>query len=358
MLPMGCEHRLNVRSTAEMTVGDLARLKTVLESSGAIGRYEWESRPKRGGLIFRFVPLFLLYMLMECRKTTYRGIVKNLSDDDCISLGLTDAGGGPKRPSAATLNEFVNKRLPCIIGDIGNEIVSAIIGMSGKLIITIDSTPVQASRYNRDADYNPYYEIRMDKCHILMVNGHPLFMIQSSGNAGDNPFAEPLIRMLSGCDIGGKEIEIYVDGGYDAFLTYAVAYMVTGTVMMCNYGPDAVHSGADDEKIRDTYARMWKTKGYDPHKKNDIDFMLRFLYANGKEELTGRYLRDRSMDLDKDGAGRPSTRFVCETMHRSMKRWIELSIFRIRKATKILRMRCRFLCVQFLSMLFTDYLEA
>ena len=357
MLPIDTKQRLDVRSTAEMTVRELSRLRTVLESSETIGRYEYVNRPKRGEIVFRFIPLFLLYVLMECRKTTYRGIVKNLSDDDCVHLGLVDRSGNAKRPSAATLNGFVNKRLPNVMNDIGKEIVSLILRMSPDLIVTIDSTPVQASRYNFDADFSPYYNIRMDKCHILMVNGYPLFMIHSNGNAGDNPFAEPLIRMLSGADLEGRSVEIYVDGGYDAFLTYAVAYMITGTVMRCNHRTDAAYSDTDDEKVRNAYARMWKVNGYDAHMKNDIDFMLRFLYRNGKEELVGQYLRDRSMDLEEE-KGRPSVRFVCETMHRSMKRWIELSIFGIRKATKTLRMRCRFLCTQFLSILFIGYLEA
>jgi len=356
MLPISFEHRLCSRSTAEMTVEELVRLKKVLESSDVIRKYEWENRPKRGGTVFGIVSLLLLYLLMESRKTTYRGSVKNLSDEDCTLLGLADREGRPRRPSAATLNGFVNKRLPDIMEGIGREIVSVILGMSSKLIVTIDSTPAQASRYNYDADYSPYYEIRMDKCHILMVNGYPLFMIQSSGNAGDNPFAEPLIGMLAGYSIKGKEIEIYVDGAYDAFLTYAAAYMATGRVMRCSYGNDAVYSGTDDKKIRDVYARMWKTNGFDSHKKNDIDFMLRFLFHNGEQELVGKYLRDRCMDMDKE-KGKPPVRFVCETMHRSMKRWINLDIFRIRKATKVLRMKCRFLCVQMLSLLFKGYLE-
>jgi hypothetical protein len=357
MLPVNSKYRLDVRSTAEMTVGDLAHLKAVLESSEAVKGYERENRPERGGLVFGFVPLFLLYLLMECRKTTYRGVVKNLSDDDCMRLGLTDRNGRPKRPSSATLNGFVNKRLPDAMGGIGKEMAAAVIGMSPKLIITIDSTPLQASRYNYDADYSPYYEIRMDKCHMLMVNGYPMFMIQSGGNAGDNPFAEPLVRMLSGYEIGGKDIEIYVDGGYDAFLTYAAAYMVTGAVMRCNQGADAVRSGVGGGKIRGAYARMWKAEGYDPYKKNDTDFMLRFLFMNGEQELVGRYLRDRSMDLDEEES-KPSTRFVCETMHRSMKRWVAFDIFRIRRATKALRIRCRFLCVQMLSLLFRGYMDA
>ena len=350
------ERRLDARSTAEMTVDDLALLGTTLNSSETIKKYEFDNRPKRGGTIFGLVPMFLLYILMECRKTTYRGVVKNLSDHDCVCLGLTDRKGRPKRPSAATLNGFVNKKLVKISDIIGKETVSAVLRTSSKLIITIDSTPAEASRYNFDADFNPYYNVRMDKCHIIMVNGFPMFMVQSRGNDGDNPYAETLIRMLSGCDLGGKEIEIHLDGAYDAFLTFAVAYMVTGVIMRCNIRSYAVYSGVDDEKLRDEYAGMWKKKGFDPHRKNDVDFMLRFLFRNGKEELAGQYIRDRSMELDKKEE-RTTARFVCETMHRSMKRWIDFSIFRIRRATKLVRMRCRFLCVQLLSTLFREYLD-
>lgn len=105
---------------------------------------------------------------------------------------------------------------------------------------------------------------------------------------------------------------------------------------------------------------MWKRDGYDPYRKGDMDFMLRFLCRHGREELVGKHLRDRSMRMNEaeaDGMAR-NVRHVCETMHRAMKRWVDFSIFRLVRRTKEARIRCRFLCLQLLSLLFRGYVSS
>jgi hypothetical protein len=351
--------RLNSRSTAEMTVDEMILLRVSLESSEAIKQYEYDNRPKRGGIRYGFVQLFLLYLYMECRKTTYRGVVRNLSDHECRCLMFPKNGGGVCRPpSPATLNHFVNHVLARITEDIGKEISKAVLAVrpDHAYTYTLDSTPMQASRYNFDADYHPHYEIRMDKAHMIMADGFPISMLHSNGHANDGPYGIPLVERMCEISPGMKAGEIHADGLYDAFLTYAYVYIHTGMMMRCNQGIGAVHSGFTDERIVEEYNGLWKKKGYDPHRKNDIDFMLRFLYKHGKEETVGMYLRDRSMDLDAK-EGKTNARHVCETVHRAMKRWMAFDIFRIAKATKTIRVRCRFLCLQLLATLFKGYAE-
>ena len=41
----------------------------------------------------------------------------------------------------------------------------------GGLAFTADSTPLEASRYSKWADYNGHCRIRMAKSHLIMVNG-------------------------------------------------------------------------------------------------------------------------------------------------------------------------------------------
>jgi len=349
------KYRLDVRSTAEMTVDQLSLLRIPLESSKTILEYEAEHRPRRGGIRFGFVPLLMLYLLMECRKTTYKGVLRNLSDHDCACLGLPAGRDGRfLRPSVGTLNTFVNKRLAEIADGLIWEVARAVMEAAPKgaaVVVTLDSTPLPASCWNKDADYSPHYEIRMDKAHIIMLNGHPLFMFHSNGNAGDNPFAAPLIELFRGVDDGGRRYRVYGDGQYDSFETYAHVYVTMGSLMTCNVRENAVLSGVDEGKVREEYCGLWRAEGYDPHRKGDVDFMLRFLYDNGKAETVGKYLRDRC--LEAEGQNRP--RHVCETVHRAMKRWVDFDILRIRKATKEVRVKCRFLCVQLLSTLFREY---
>lgn len=360
MLPTLLERRLDVRSTEEMTVDELCMLREILESSETVRRHVSAHRPRRGGRVFGLVPLLLLYMLMECRKTTYRGVIRNLSEHDCICLGLVDEDGRPRRPSYATLNAFVNRTLALMASAIGDELAAAVLTTMPLKAYTLDSTPLQASRYNTDAEYSEHYQIRMDKAHILMADGYPLFMLHSGGNAADSPFAEPLIDRLPRTRPSRGAMEFHADGAYDAFLTYARVYLSTGAVLRCNQGTDAVYHGVDEGAIRNAYARMWKLDGYDPHRKNDMDFMLRFLCRHGKEELVGKHLRDRSMRMNEDEADgkAKNVRHVCETMHRSMKRWVDLSIFRLVKRTKVARTQCRFLCLQLLSLLFRGYVSS
>ena len=237
---------------------------------------------------------------------------------------------------------------------ISDEFASAVLKTIPVSSYTLDSTPLQASRYNTDAVLNPHYSIRMDKAHILMADGYPLYQIHSGGGAHDGPFAAPLIDRLPGAGPAPGKMEFYTDGGYDSFRTYAKVYLATGSVMRCNYGLNALHHGMGENAIRKKYTGMWKKEGYDPHRKDDLDFMLRFLCRHGQERLVGMHLRDRSMLLPETGR---NVRQVCETMHRAMKRWVDFSIFRLVKRTRQARVRCRFLCLQLLSVLFKGYVD-
>ena len=156
-------------------------------------------------------------------------------------------------------------------------------------------------------------------------------------------------------------MEFHADGAYDAFLTCTSVYLSTAPVLRCNQGTDAVYHGVDETALRNAYARMWKRDGYNPHRKGDMDFMLRFLCRQGKEELVGTHLRDSSMRMNEEkekivnADERTNVRQVCETINRSMKRWVDFSIFRLVKRAKKMRTRCRFICLQLLSVLFRDY---
>jgi len=144
---------------------------------------------------------------------------------------------------------------------------------------------------------NPHYSIRMDKAHILMPDGYPLNCIHSGGGANDNPFASRLVDRLSPVD----GATFHADGAYDAFLTYTNVYQVTGAVMRCNHGSNTLFHGVDEHVIRRRYGRMWRLEGYDSERKDDLDFVLRFLCQHGEEVLVGKHLRDRSMLLPPDG---------------------------------------------------------
>lgn len=351
--------RINERSTAVMSVGDLCKLRAPLDSCEAIKVFEYGRRPKRGFRRYGFVQLFLLYMLMEIRKATFKGAISNVTDGELTEMGFPLRGDGhPYRPSVGTLNAFANLTLPGICDDIGNELSEAILASESGWLFTVDSTPMEASRYNRDAHYSPHYEIRMDKMHILMCNGKILTGISSDANECDSKFIPELVSRLDRLRPGIRPDTVAIlDGGYDAFDTYARFYIATGTVMRCNMRENAARSDRGEwRNLQHVYSKLRNRDGFDPEKKNDTDFVLRFLYRHGRTDLVGRFLRNKSMEADET-EGIAKGRWVCESVHRAMKRWIRFDVRDLVHATRRVRAKCRLLVAQFLCTLFRDYTD-
>jgi hypothetical protein len=73
---------------------------------------------------------------------------------------------------------------------------------------------MKASRYNSEAAFNPHYNIGMDKSHILMADGYPLYQIHSDGGANDAPFAEPFIDRLPGAHLAPGRMGFHANCGY------------------------------------------------------------------------------------------------------------------------------------------------
>lgn len=343
--------RLEGRSTKELSIDELSMLRVELESSKVIKEIEYKRRPKRGGAMYSFTSLLLLTMWKEVKGQTYKGILNDLDNHDLICLDLK------RRPSVGTLCHFVTRVLPKYCEEIGDELTEAVLKSIDTRVYTIDSTPLEAGRYNFQAKYNPHYEIRMDKSHILMASGFPMMQIHTDGLAGDSPMARPLLYRLSKLSIDRREDDVILtDGAYDCFETYADAWMATGCVMVCNHPVDSVyHSDIDDARMLKEYNSLRGAKGFDPERKHDMDFVLRFLCSNGRRRLVGIYLRNVSMLESEQYDGKDTRRQVCESAHRAFKRWLDFDIRGLRRSTRKVRIKCRFLFLQLLSTLFKGF---
>jgi len=86
-------------------------------------------------------------------------------------------------------------------------------------IFNEDSTPVEASRYDKYAKRNKHYGVKMYKAHIIMFETVPLYMSFTEGERHDNP--ESLKNMQVLADLGIKADIMNKDGGYHSFQNHA-----------------------------------------------------------------------------------------------------------------------------------------
>lgn len=247
--------------------------------------------------------------------------------------------------------------LPKYCEDIGDELTEAVLKYIDTMVYTIDSIPLEAGRYNFQAKFNPHYEIGMDKSHILMASGFPIKQIHTDGLAGDSPMVRPLLDHLRAISIDKRADNVVLtDGAYDCFEMYADTWMSTRYVMVCNYQIDSVYHGeVDDARILKDYNSLRGADRYDPERKHDVDYVLIFLYSNDRRRLVGMYLRNVSMLESEQYEGKDTRRQVCESAHRAFKRWLDSDIMGLRRSTRKVRVKCRFLLLQLLSTLFKGF---
>lgn len=148
-------------------------------------RHKWEFPP---------ILLFQFLIVKTFRQLSYRRLVSSLTKDDCEFLGINEIEPVIfSIPSASTLHDFAYNRLDpdglkAIMLSNGIQICQSIRNGTGM----IDSTPVEASRYDRYARFNSHYNCKMYKMHIFHLNDIPLFHLFSEGNEHDTPYAIPL----------------------------------------------------------------------------------------------------------------------------------------------------------------------
>jgi len=144
--------------------------------------------------IYPPILLFKLLIVLAFRKQSYRRLVKSLTIEDCLALEIhEEEPGNFVIPSASNVHDFAYNRLRLdgftrimqLIGAIACQNIQNGRGM-------VDSTPIEASRYDNYAKFNPHYFCKMFKMHIFHLDEFPLYEIFSEGNDPDAPYAIPL----------------------------------------------------------------------------------------------------------------------------------------------------------------------
>lgn len=285
-----------------------------------------------------------LFVVKCFRKLSYDKTISSLTEEEAILLSFFDENGQIKLPSGGTLHHFVKYRL----GEEGvNEIMmllgEKILKLSAEKEAKIDSTPLEASRYDKHADYNPHYECKMDKAHITMVGTYPVFMTHTKGLAGDSP---ELITHIKALKKMNTDFEFYsADGGYDSFLNHSDIWYHLNAKPIISYASNAViNQEGEDERINHWVNKKWKIGG---DIQASMENKLKFLYEIGRREQVGMYLRNQNIK-DETFDDQYKMRAECEKIHGHIKGTVKFDIRRVRNQSRKLYSLLSFIAYQLL----------
>ena len=111
------------------------------------------------------VILMIKLLVIMLQKQSYVRTIRLLTEEDCFNPGAEKTEAGYLLSNPATLHHFVKYRL-------GVEGVERLMHLVGEAIVLgaqkervgiIDSTPIEASRYDRYAPFHPHYQVKMDR---------------------------------------------------------------------------------------------------------------------------------------------------------------------------------------------------
>lgn len=209
------------------------------------------------------------------RQQPYKKLV--ISEEEAWLLGFKEREDGTiPIPSGGTLHHFVKYRLGIegitkIMEMVGEKITKLIDSKDAKL----DSTPLEASRYDTHSDFNPHYERKMDKAHITMIGTYPVFMTYTDGLAGDS--LQLPLHIVALLKMNTKIDECCLDGSYDSFQNHADIWYKLNVNPCISLPVDAViNKEGEIERIDHWANKMWKLGG-SRHMKIDekLSFFIR-----------------------------------------------------------------------------------
>ncbi len=335
MLDLPVQHCFDIRSTGRITSKGMWPLIDILRSSEVLMRFDRERARSNGALKYTSVQMITVITYIEIKKLTYdeyetsvqgRGgqtILKNLG----MPIG---PDGRRMAPSRGWISTFRNHEYSVFRFSLEKEMQESILSRFREgdacFTLTVDSTPLEANRYSKWADYNGHYDIWMAKAHIIMIRGIPLFYTFTNGNKADGPEFIRLLEKYDGVLLRGARF--LNDGAYASHETYLKVFLKTGVVMSSNIRYDAVfHDEATFDKLIRAYNRLHNEPDFKPSKYVTPEYMLRYLSSHGYAEKVGWFLRNLDMSRgDRIHVQDALERHVCETVHHAMKRWVDLDV--------------------------------
>ena len=205
----------------------------------------------------------------------------------------------------------------------------------------VDSTPIEASRYDKYAKYNPHYSCKMNKMHIFHLNEFPLYEIFTDGNVHDAPYAIPLGEKI--IQMKPNMVTIQLDGGYDSFTIYAGYWKIFQIQPLIDPSSNAIiNDEGTIERIDHWINKKWIIGG---NIRDSIENKLLFLMENGRERQVGMYLRNKNL-LNPNFKNEYKSRGDCERTHSHMKRMFNFKVKWIQNRSKEFYMALNFIAYQ------------
>ena len=271
----------------------------------------------------------------------YMRIANSLTEYEIAMLKIK------KAPSKSEIHDFIHYRL----GENGfEEIMSRIVpalhhlaNEKGYNRLSQDSAPLEASRHDKNAEFNVHYCCKMDKGHITMQGPVPLWCTHTNGQANDSPHYKPHAYKLASLGVSA-EFE-NMDGQYDSFENYAICAQVLGAYPYITLPEDAVVN--EEGKIRriDHWCnKLWKEGG---NPKDPIEEKLKFLFEHGRIEQVGAYYRNKNL-IEGMPKEKKDLRKEQERIHSHIKDTVKFDIRNRMNSKKALHIKAAFVSYQLL----------
>jgi len=289
--------------------------------------------------------MLMLAISYHIKKLGYKNTIKDVSALDRDILNFKNG----KMPSKSKLCDFVTKTmtpklLEKLMFKIGFNLYNYKSNNCLIKIANFDSTPIEASRYDKYAKYNIHYKCNMYKSHILMFGEIPLYMKFTNGTTNDKYIMPEFFEKIKSLNF--KFHEMNLDGAYDGLYIYAYIWSIFGAKPNIALRKDAVFNYKADIKSIDKHInKSWK-KGMNITK--PLNEKLNFLFNDGKIDLVGSYLRN---EVIKNGVGFSyKFRNYQERTHNAIKKTVKFDVKYMHNKNKELHILWSFISYQLLCL--------
>jgi len=271
-------------------------LDNVLDAIGQkYGNKKWHFRYPPEAMIKALVFKYIKGLRHDTRLVRYL----KAHPEEAKLLGFIEVKGELKIPSQQTFNHFVLARLRNEgLYDIFDSLVlelkdkMSMLGLQLGKTVSVDSTPLSSMKNDKDAKYNPHYDIKGYKVHNVIDADFflPLALNFTTAIDGDSPQYLPLLDRLHtmGFDFG----TILADGAYASLEHFAIVHRYYRAKAIFKLKKNnRIRKEGTLKGIKKRYESLWKKDGYKPDA--GIDYMLAFLYFQGDIKAVGSYYHNK-----------------------------------------------------------------